>query len=65
MYYPKCTKKNAQNECPLNKTRICSICQDPHEIDDFPALPQIKNIYQLGFGDYEDITMLSQRRFGG
>lgn len=33
VYYPKCAKRHAQNECLLNKIRICNISQDPHVID--------------------------------
>lgn len=44
---------------------ICNIYQDIHEMDDYLALPQIKSIYQLRCGEYDDIDMLNQRRFGG
>lgn len=59
IYCPKCAKRHGQNECLLNKIRICNIYQDPHETNDFLALPQIKTIYQLEFSEYEDINIVN------
>lgn len=30
IYYPRCRKKHALHECPLNKTNICILCIGKH-----------------------------------
>jgi len=31
IYCSKCKKKYALHECPLNKTKICSLCNGTHD----------------------------------
>jgi len=33
IYYPRCRNKHALHECPLKKTKICSLCNRKYVID--------------------------------
>lgn len=35
VYYPRCKKKHALHECPLNKTKIYSLCNENHATDEY------------------------------
>lgn len=48
VYCPKCAKRHAQNECPLNKIRICNFYEDPYEIYDCLHYHKLKIYINLG-----------------
>jgi len=39
IFFPKCTRTNPRNECPLNVIEACSICEEKHSIEKCPYLP--------------------------
>jgi len=46
IFCPKCRKKHAFHECPLDNIKIYKICVGSHTTKYFPSLPGLKAIYQ-------------------
>ena len=51
--FPKCRKKHALHECPLDNIKICKICAGSHTTEDFPSLPGLKAAYQKDNGAHQ------------
>jgi hypothetical protein len=46
IFCPKCRKKHALHECPLDNIKMCKICARLHTTEDCPSLPGLKAVYQ-------------------
>ena len=48
IFFPKCRKKHALRECPLDAKVIetCAICSEKHETKSCPSLPGLKAVFQ-------------------
>ena len=48
IFCPKCRKKHALRECPLEAKVVetCVICSESHETKNFPSIPGLKAIFQ-------------------
>jgi hypothetical protein len=42
IYCPKCRKKHALRDCPLDKIQVCGLCTDNHATDDCPRLKELQ-----------------------
>ena len=47
IFCPRCRKKHAIGECPLDSKTIetCAICADNHDTKEFPSLPGLKAVF--------------------
>ena len=48
IFCPKCRKKHALRECPLDAKIIetCMICSESHETKDCPSIPGLQAVFQ-------------------
>ena len=48
IFCPKCRKKHALRECPLDAKSVetCMICSESHETKDCPSIPSLKVVFQ-------------------
>jgi hypothetical protein len=46
IFCPRCRKKHASKECPLDNVQVCAICVEDHETENCPSLPGLKAIYK-------------------
>ena len=65
MFFPRCTRRHPRNECPLESTEVCSICEENHSIDKCPFLPRFKSMYQGAEVVTKQTYYINQRRLHG
>jgi len=46
IFYPKCRKKHALRECPLDSIETCVICAENDNTKEFSSIPNIKAVFQ-------------------
>ena len=62
IFFPRCTRKHPNNECPLHSIEVCFVCENDHPTDQCPSLPRIKAAYQRTKGATESLYFMNQRR---
>jgi len=46
IFYPRCTRRNPRNGCPLNSIEIYSVCEENHSTNKCLSLTGLKVVYQ-------------------
>ena len=62
IFFPKCRKKHALHECPLDNIKICEIYATSHTTKDFPSLLGLKAVYQWENQSLEQSCYVAPRR---
>jgi hypothetical protein len=62
IYCPKCRKKHAPRECPLDKIQVCGLCTDNHATDDCPRLKELQDTHIEEGQGMESLYYLAPRK---
>ena len=62
IFFPKCRKKHALHECPLDNIKMCEICARSHNTKHCPSLPRLKEGYQGANKTLEQSYYVTPRR---
>jgi hypothetical protein len=62
IYCPKCRKKHAPRECPLDKIQVCGLCTDNHATDDYPRLKELQDTHIEEGQGMESLYYLAPRK---
>ena len=69
IFYPKCRRKHALRECPLDEKFVetCVICSEKHETKSCPSLPSLKAVFQeeTPTNSTESLNFVSRRPWQG
>ena len=59
VFFPKCRKRHPLKEFPVNKVEVCHLCGLNHDTQDFPSLPQVKEVLQESAMNVEPTYFIS------
>ena len=45
IFFPKCRKKHALHEFPLDNIKICEVCARSHNTKYYPSFQRLKEVY--------------------
>ena len=62
VFFPKCWKKHPLKECPLDKVKVCQLCELNHDTKEFPSLSQEKAVLQESTPDVEPSYFIAQKK---
>ena len=62
VFFPKCRKKHLLKECPLDKVKVCVLCELEHDTKDCPSLPISKVVFQSSNVDMEHDCFIAQTK---
>lgn len=60
IFCPKCKKKHALRECPLDAKVVetCMVCSESHDTKDFPSIPGLKAVFQEDPNSIESLCFI-------
>jgi hypothetical protein len=62
IYCPKCRKKHAPRDCPLDKIQVCGLCTDNHATNDCPRLKELQATHIEEGQGMESLYYLAPRK---
>eukprot|EP00253_Pinus_taeda_P024888 PITA_24888 len=62
IFCPKCRKKHALKECPLENIQVCAFCTEQHDIFNCPKVKVLQNCNMAANAEMENVYYMGTKR---